>query len=60
MHDARIVASLAVREALLRGAGLVAGPIEQVAESRADVVRWLAETDIPLLLFGGSTWDPQW
>jgi hypothetical protein len=60
MHDARVVASLAVREALLRGAGLVAGPIEQVAESHADVVRWLAEAEIPLLLFGGSTWDPQW
>jgi ATPase family associated with various cellular activities (AAA) len=59
-HDAHIVASLAVRQALLGGAGLVAGPIEQVAESHADVVRWLAEAEIPVLLFGGSTWDPQW
>ena len=47
VHDPRVVASLAVREALLGGAGLVAGPIEQVAESHADVVRWLAETEIP-------------
>jgi hypothetical protein len=60
VHDPRVVASLAVREALLRGAGLIAGPIEQVAEPHANVVRWLAEADIPLLLFGGSTWDPQW
>jgi hypothetical protein len=60
VHDPRAVASLAVREALLRGAGLVAGPIEQVAESHADVARWLAEAEIPLLLFGSSTWDPQW
>ena len=60
VHDPRVVASLAVREALLRGAGLVAGPIEQVAEPHADVVRWLAEADVPLLLFGASTWDPQW
>jgi hypothetical protein len=45
---------------LLGGAGLVAGPIEQVAQSHADVVRWLAETEIPVLLFGSSTWDPQW
>ena len=60
VHDPRVVASLAVREALLAGAGLVAGPIEQVAESHADVVRWLAETEIPVLLFGSSTWDPQW
>jgi hypothetical protein len=60
VQDPRAVASLAVREALLRRAGLVAGPIEQVAEPHANVVRWLAETDIPLLLFGTSTWDPQW
>ncbi len=60
VQEPRGVASLAVREALLCGAGLVAGPIEQVAEPHADVVRWLAETDLPLLLFGTSTWDPQW
>ncbi len=60
VHDPRAVASLAVREALLRGAGLVAGPIDQLAESHADVARWLAGADIPLLLFGTSTWDPQW
>jgi len=60
VHDPRVVASLAVGEALLGGAGLVAGPIEQVAQSHADVVRWLAETEIPVLLFGSSTWDPQW
>jgi ATPase family associated with various cellular activities (AAA) len=60
VHDPRVVAALAVREALLRGSGLVAGPIEQVAEPDADVIRWLAEADVPLLLFGASTWDPQW
>jgi hypothetical protein len=60
VQEPRGVASLAVREALLRGAGLVAGPIEHVAEPHADVVRRLAETDLPLLLFGTSTWDPQW
>jgi hypothetical protein len=59
VHDPRVIASLAVREALLHGAGLVAGPIEQV-EPHADVVRWLAESEVPLLLFGASTWDPQW
>jgi Winged helix domain, variant/ATPase family associated with various cellular activities (AAA) len=60
VHDPREVASLAVREALLRGAGLIAGPIEQLAEPHADVVRWLAEAEVPVLLFGASTWDPQW
>jgi hypothetical protein len=59
VHDPRVIASLAVREALLHGAGLVAGPIELV-EPHADVVRWLAEAEVPLLLFGASTWDPQW
>ena len=58
--DPRTAASLAVREALLRGAGLVAGPVEHVAEAHPDVVRWLTEAEVPLLLFGASTWDPQW
>ncbi len=58
--DPRTAASLAVREALLRGAGLVAGPVEHLAEAHADVVRWLTEAEVPLLLVGASTWDPQW
>ena len=60
VSDPRMTASLAVREALLRGAGLVAGPVEHVAQAHADVVRWLTEAEVPLLLFGASTWDPQW
>jgi hypothetical protein len=58
--DPRAAASLAVREALLLGAGLVAGPVEHVAELHADLVRWLTVAEVPLLLFGTSTWDPQW
>ena len=58
--DPRAAASLAVREALLLGAGLVAGPVEHVAELHADLVRWLTAAEVPLLLFGTSTWDPQW
>ncbi len=60
LPDPRSAAGLAVREALLRGTGLVAGPVEHLAESHADVVRWLTETEIPLLLVGASTWDPHW
>jgi hypothetical protein len=58
--DPRAAAGLAVREALLRGAGLVAGPVEHVAEGNVHVVRWLTEAEVPLLLFGASTWDPRW
>ncbi len=58
--DPRAAALMAVREALLTGAGLVAGPVEHVAAGHADVVRWLTEAEVPLLLYGASTWDPQW
>jgi hypothetical protein len=58
--EPRTVAWLAVREAVLCGAGLVAGPIEALAERHADVVRWLSESGVPLLLASTATWDPQW
>ncbi len=51
---------VAVREALLRGAGLVAGPIEVLTESTPDAVHLLAGAGIPLLLVGSTTWDPRW
>ena len=54
------VVRLAVREAVLRGAGLVAGPVEQLAQAHPDIVRWLTESGVPVLLAGVATWDPQW
>ncbi|MEO5832490.1 MAG: ATP-binding protein [Nakamurella sp.] len=48
------------REALLRGAGVVAGPIEALAESELDAVRRLAELPVPVAVVGTSTWDPNW
>ena len=51
---------MAVREALLRGAGLVAGPVEALAEVAAEAVHRLAAADVPVLLVGPTTWDPQW
>ncbi len=51
---------IALREALLRGAGLVAGPIELLTETTPDAVHLLARAGVPLLLVGGTTWDPQW
>jgi hypothetical protein len=58
--DPAVVAAAAAREALLRGGGLVAWPVEQVSASRPDVVTVLASADSPVLLCGGVTWDPLW
>lgn len=41
LSEPRAVMALAVREALLRGAGLVAEPVEALAQVRVDVVQWL-------------------
>ena len=67
LPEPRTVVALAVREALLRGAGLVAEPVEALAEVRVDVVQWLTGRGLtssavatPLLLVGRTTWDPQW
>ncbi|MET8849668.1 ATP-binding protein [Amycolatopsis sp. NPDC004625] len=51
--DAELTASLR-REALLRGAGIVLGPVE---DPRLDE---LAHPAIPLLVHGTGTWDPRW
>jgi hypothetical protein len=58
--DLRDVAAVAVREALLLGGGLVAGPIDPVAERDASRIRRLAEVSCPVVLFGGRAWDPGW
>ncbi|MFT4295466.1 MAG: ATP-binding protein [Micropruina sp.] len=54
------VARLAVREAVLRDAGLVAAPVEQLAQTHPDIVRRLSECGVPVLLAGSASWDPQW
>jgi hypothetical protein len=51
---------IAGREALLRGAGLVAGPVEALAGRSATVLRRLSELPVPVLLHGDATWDPRW
>lgn len=65
-------ARLAGREALLRGAGIVAGPIEVLTaggpsasddaatSSGAAALRVLAELAVPTVLHGTHTWDPLW
>jgi hypothetical protein len=58
--DVTSVLDLAVREALLVGAGLVAGPVEVLAETAPEALRLLAAADVPVVLVGSGTWDPQW
>ncbi len=58
--EAANLAELAIREALLLGAGLVADPVEALAEAGQEPLRRLTETDLPVLLIGSTTWDPQW
>jgi hypothetical protein len=54
------LAVIAGREALLRGAGLVAGPVEGLADLSVTALRRLSELPVPVLLHGDATWDPRW
>jgi hypothetical protein len=49
-----------VREARLRGAGLVAGPIDALADRHQLIVSALAEAACPVILVGSRSWDPAW
>jgi ATPase family associated with various cellular activities (AAA) len=51
---------IAGREALLRGAGLVAGPVDGLAGLSATALRRLSGLPVPVLLYGEATWDPRW
>jgi hypothetical protein len=54
------IVETAVREARLRGAGLVAGPVDVLAERDGSVIRALAEAPCPVVLIGTRGWDPAW
>jgi hypothetical protein len=58
--DPGVIADAAIREARLRGGGLVAGPIDGLAERGAGAVRAFAEADCPTILLGVRGWDPGW
>jgi len=58
--DPRTLASALVREARLREAGLVAGPVEVLAEASRLALRDLVTEVAPLILLGGAGWDPRW
>jgi hypothetical protein len=54
------VIRLALREALLRDAGLVVGPVDAFAEAPPAVVRALTGGRVPVLLHGTVSWEPSW
>lgn len=58
--EAATLADLAVREALLLGAGVVAGPVEVLADIGTEAMHRLSSAVVPVLLVGSTTWDPQW
>ncbi len=47
------------REALLRGAGVVAGPVEALTQ-QPEALRRLADLPVPVAVVGRVTWDPSW
>ena len=51
---------VAGREALLRGAGIVAEPVDALTDAAADALRRLASLPVPVLLAGDVSWDPAW
>ena len=53
-------ATAAVREARLRGCGLVAGPVDVLAERGPAAVRAFAEAACVTVLHGARGWDPAW
>ena len=58
--DPAVIAAAASREARLRGAGLVVGPVEALSERGQAAVRAFAELPGPVLLVGTRDWDPAW
>lgn len=54
------LASLATREALLTHRGIVAGPVETLAEASPQALRALVAGPVPVVLVGRVTWDPLW
>jgi hypothetical protein len=58
--DAVELATSAVREARLRGAAILAGPIEAIIERGPSAIRTFAEAPCPVVLLGQRSWDPAW
>jgi hypothetical protein len=59
-EDVREVAERLTREARLVGAGVVAAPVEALAERGPEAVRAIVESASVVVLVGTRAWDPQW
>jgi hypothetical protein len=59
-QDVAELARTAVRDARLLGAGILAGPVDAIAEGQRAAVRMLAEAPVPVFLVGRRGWDPEW
>ena len=49
-----------VREARLRGAGIVLGPLEPLLPERVRLLRQFAAAGVPLIVHSVQHWDPRW
>jgi hypothetical protein len=58
--DPSTLVDVAGREALLRGGGVVAAPVEALADANPSALRRLAGLPLPVLLSGVRSWDPAW
>jgi hypothetical protein len=58
--DPHAVAEAAAREATLRRAGLVVGPVDALVERGPAAVRAFAEAHATVVLVGGRPYDPAW
>jgi hypothetical protein len=58
--DPASTAVLAVREARLRDAALVCGPIDGLAEHQPAAIRVLGEAHCTVVLYGSRSWDAAW
>lgn len=58
--DAETLGREAIREAQLAGGGLVAGPVDALADGQRRALRALCGAGCPVVLWGFGTWDPLW
>lgn len=58
--DPVLVLPIAVREALLRGAGLVIGPVDALATAAPEALYPLVDATVSLIMVGRGSWQPQW
>ncbi len=58
--DPAVIAAEVIREARLRGAVVLAGPLDPLAERGAAAVRAFAEAPCQVVLIGTRGWDPGW